>query len=142
MYKNSEGYSDPTAGIAMGRVMREYRQEQKEKLKRQDEIKNYPKIYVASKYAGATQTNVANAIRYCRFVIKKRCMPIAGHLIYPQILNDENPREREMGLMFGLALLAVCDEVWCFGEISQGMKMEITEAKRLGKKIRYFREAV
>ncbi len=26
MYRNSEGYSDPTAGMAMNRIMREYRQ--------------------------------------------------------------------------------------------------------------------
>ena len=25
MYKNSEGYADPTAGIALGRIMKEYR---------------------------------------------------------------------------------------------------------------------
>lgn len=142
MYKNSEGYSDPTAGIAMGRMMREYRQEQKEKWRRQHDLKNRSKIYVASKYAGDTQENVANAIRYCRFVIEKKCMPIASHLTYPQMLNDNNPCEREMGLMFGLALLAICDEVWCFGDISPDMELEINEAKRLGKKICCFKGVV
>ncbi|MDD4688533.1 MAG: hypothetical protein PHE51_02150 [Eubacteriales bacterium] len=142
MYKNSEGYSDPTAGIAIGRVMREYKLEQKEKWRRQHELKNRPKVYVASKYAGDINSNVANAIRYCQYVIEKKCMPVASHLTYPVMLNDADPHEREMGLMFGLALLAICDEVWCFGEISQGMELEINEAKRLGKKICYFKGAV
>ncbi|MCK9479280.1 MAG: hypothetical protein M0R40_07255 [Firmicutes bacterium] len=142
MYKNSEGYADPTAGIAIGRVMREYRLEQKEKWRRRHELKNRPKIYVASKYAGDVDTNVTNAIRYCKYVIEKKCIPIASHLTYPTMLNDADPYEREMGLMFGLALLALCDEVWCFGEISQGMEMEIAEAKRLGKKVCYFKGAV
>lgn len=31
MYKNSEGYADPTAGAAMSRIMKEYRQEQKKR---------------------------------------------------------------------------------------------------------------
>lgn len=142
MYKNSEGYSDPTAGIAMGQVMREYRLEQKEKWRRQYELKKRPKIYVASKYAGDIEINVANTIQYCKYVIDKKCIPIASHLTYPCMLNDADPREREMGLMFGLSLLAICDEVWCFGKISQGMELEINEAKRLGKKISYFKGVV
>ena len=37
-------------------------------------------------------------------------------------------------VLFGLALLAMCDEVWCFtaaGCISEGMEAEINEAKNL-----------
>lgn len=67
-------------------------------------------------------------------------MPIASHLLYPQILNDNNPAERELGLSFGLALLQMCDEVWVFGKVSKGMTSEIEEAKRLKKQIRYFEE--
>lgn len=59
--------------------------------------------------------------------------------MYPQFLNDKDPKERELGLLFGLALLKCCYEVWCFGtDISAGMKQEIEEAKRLNKPIRYF----
>ena len=68
-------------------------------------------------------------------------MPIASHLLYPQMLDDNNPDEREMGLMFGLALLAVCDEIWVFGEVSARVAREVAEAKRLKKRIRYFEEA-
>ena len=50
MYKNFEGYSDPTAGQAVGNLMREYKQQQRERWRRQYEMKNRPKIYVASKY--------------------------------------------------------------------------------------------
>ena len=66
-------------------------------------------------------------------------MPIASHLLYPQILNDNIPAEREFGLLFGLALLRVCDEVWVFGEITPGVAAEIEEAKKLNKQIRYFK---
>ena len=67
-------------------------------------------------------------------------MPIASHLLYPQMLDDSDVEEREMGLMFGLALLRMCDEVWVFGEISRGMAEEIKEAKERKKTLRYFRE--
>ena len=50
---------------------------------------------------------------------------------------DVNPAERDLGLMFGLALLRLCDEVWVFGDPSPGMKQEIEEAKRLHKPVKY-----
>ena len=136
-YRNSEGYADPTAGLAMSRVMKEYKQTQK----KQFADKNRRKIYVASKYAGDVEKNTAFAVNCCRRVIDDGCMPIASHLLYPQMLDDKKPDEREMGLMFGLALLAVCDEVWVFGEVSAGVAREVAEAKRLKKCIRYFEEA-
>ena len=134
-FKNREGYADPTAGVAVSQVMKEYRKEQRRKFA----AKNRRKIYVASKYAGDIQTNIENAVWACQYVIDKGYMPVASHLLYPQILNDSNPRERELGLMFGLALLANCDEVWVFtvdGEVSSGMEREIEEAKRLGIPVR------
>ena len=136
-YRNSEGYADPTAGLAMSRVMKEYKQKQK----KQFADKNRRKIYVASKYAGDVERNTAFAVNCCRRVIDEGCMPIASHLLYPQMLDDNNPDEREMGLMFGLALLAVCDEIWVFGEVSAGVVREVAEAKRLKKRIKYFEEA-
>lgn len=136
MYKNNEGYADPTAGSAMSRIMKEYRQKQKKRYA----DKNRKKIYVASKYAGDVDTNVASAITYYRRVIDEGYMPIASHLLYPQILNDNIPEERELGLMFGLALLRTCDEMWVFGSVTSGVAREIEEAKRLKKQIRYFEE--
>jgi len=72
---------------------------------------NCKKVYVASRYAGDVDANVAAAITYCRPVISEGHMPIASHLLYPQILNDNDPHERELGLAFGLALLQMCDEM-------------------------------
>ena len=141
MYLNHEGYSDPTAGKAISRMMREYRNEQKAKRRKRDEIKHRRKVYVVSRFAGDTKANIKKARLYCRFAVSKKTIPFASHLLYPQFLNDTNPTERELGLIFGLVWLAICDEVWCFGaEQSEGMKNEIHEAKRLKKPIRYFTE--
>ena len=125
----------------MGAMMREYRQEQRQIWKRQYELKNRTKVYVVSKYAGDVDRNVASAVKACRFVIRNRKMPIASHLLYPQMLDDTDAAQREIGTMYGMALLALCDEVWIFrenGEMSDGMAAEEREARRLGRKIRYF----
>lgn len=134
-HKTVEGYADPTAGIAMSRVMREYRQKQRRRFA----DRNRKKIYVVSKYAGNTGSNIRNAVKYCRYVIAEGGMPIASHLLYPAsgILRDEIEAEREMGLMFGLALLGICDEVWVFGDVSPGMETEIKEARRLNKPVMF-----
>lgn len=140
-YRNSEGYSDPTAGAALGRVMREYRARQRENWNRRYETRNRPKVYVVSRYAGNVEWNVAAAVRRCQFVIRQGYMPVASHLLYPQMLNDGDPAERELGMVFGLALLSLCDQVWIFtdgGGLSPGMAAEEREAKRLGKPVRYF----
>ena len=128
MYKNSEGYSDPTAGAAMSSMMKEYRQIRKKVWQRQNEMKTRKKVYVASRYAGNVEENTAAALDYCRYVIMGNCIPVASHILYAAsgMLDDNSEAERELGLMFGLSLLAVCDEVWVFGDISAGMQQEIT----------------
>ena len=66
-------------------------------------------------------------------------IPIAPHLLFPQFLDDTNPKERELGLFFGDALMSKCSEVWVFGNyISEGMKAEINRAKWKNYRLRYF----
>ena len=120
----------------MRQMMKEYRQQQKQHYA----DKNRRKVYVASRYAGNVEANVKAATRYCRLVIDRGYMPIASHLLYPQILHDDDPAERELGMLFGLALLRDCDEVWVFGEVSPGVAREIEEAKQLHKRIRLMEE--
>ena len=134
-YRNKEGYADPTAGAAIGHVMKSERCRRKKRAAYQ----KVKKIYVASKYAGDVAANVEKAVWCCRYVIDQGFMPVASHLLYPQILDDNLPRERQLGLKFGLALLATCDEIWVFmmgGEISSGIEREIEAAKRLGIPVR------
>ena len=134
-------YADPTANAAIGKVMKEYKEQQKIISNRQQEIRTRPKVYIVSRYAGDVKTNVKNARRYCRFAVAKMKNPLASHLLYPQFLDDNKEQEREIGLQYGLALLKICNEVWCFGtEKSEGMEKELAAASRQNKRIRYFTE--
>jgi len=65
-------------------------------------------VYIISPYSGDIEQNVAFAIRSCRMAIQQGYAPIAVHLLYPQILNDEDPIEREIGLELGLNILSLC----------------------------------
>ena len=151
MYRNSEGISDPTAGAAISHVMKEYREQRRKTWQKETEIKERRKVYIASRFAGDVKRNTADAVMYCRVAVRKGYIPVASHLMYPRVLDDRDSNERQLGLLFGQALLAVCDEVWFIGpkakdgkiEMSDGMKAEYREAMRLKKKIRFFdREAM
>ena len=127
--KNSEGYPDPTAGIALANV-----------AKSEKETNRYrPLVYIASPFAGDTEYNISRARGYCRFTVRCGCIPLAPHLLYPQFMDDSDPDDRELGLFFALILLGKCDEMWVFGErISEGMSREIAKAKKRGLPVRYF----
>jgi hypothetical protein len=89
-------------------------------------------VYIASPYAGDTERNVKVAQEACRYAIERGCVPIAPHLMYPQILDDTIPQERELGLALGRRLLEGSDELWlCGSRISAGMYAELLEAARL-----------
>lgn len=90
-------------------------------------------IYVASPYAGDIEKNTEFAKEACRHVMNEGHAFFAPHLLYPNLLRDDVPAERQHGLNMGLAMLSCCDELWCYGDhISHGMMLEIAEADRLG----------
>ena len=89
-------------------------------------------IYVASPYAGDVERNVEYAKQACRTVTESGHAFFAPHLLYPSVLDDAVPAERQAGMEMGLTLLHRCDELWCFGPcVSSGMQAEIAEAERL-----------
>ena len=128
---NSEGYYDPTTYEALSSIENEERS-----------LRTFrPIVYICSPYAGDVETNVQKARRYCRFAVDKGYIPIAPHLLFTQFLNDDSPKEQQLGIFFGNAVMSKCSEVWVFGEhISNGMEAEIKRAKRKNYRLRYFNE--
>ena len=52
-------------------------------------------VFISSPYAGNVEANTAFAKAACLFAVKQGVVPIAVHLMYPQILDDRIPTERE-----------------------------------------------
>lgn len=130
--RNSEGYADPTAFEAMTKIAEE------EKALRAFR----PIVYICSPYAGDIERNIKAARKYSRHAVNNGFIPVAPHLLFPQFLNDADPKERELGLFFGNALMSKCSEVWVFGErISAGMESEIKRARWKNYRLRYFSES-
>lgn len=128
---NNEGYPDPTAYNALSSIENEVRA-----------LRAFrPIVYICSPFAGDIEKNIAAARTYSRFAVEQGYIPIASHLLFPQFLNDSDPKERELGLFFGNAIMSKCSEIWVFGNhISSGMEAEIKRAKWKNYRLRYFTE--
>lgn len=128
---NKEGYADPTAQFALKRCPA--------KNKKTWNPSYRPIVFICSPYAGDTERNVKNAIRYCKYALTQNKFPFAPHLQFPQFLDDRIPEERELGLKYGRIYLRDCKEVWVFGTyFSRGMEAEIAFAKRWKIPVRFF----
>lgn len=146
VYRNSEGYYDPTAGAVLAKCDRKEKSDRRKaarkanaKSRSEAAAKNCPIVYICSPYAGDTVRNIQKAQKYCRYAVEKGFLPFAAHLFFPQFLNDAVPTERALGLSFGNVFMDKCDEVWIFGtEYSKGMQAEHDRALRKGYKIRLF----
>ena len=127
---NAEGYYDPTAYAALMAVEKEAKK------------KPYrPLVFICSPLAGEIEKNLSNARRYSRYAVEQGAIPIAPHLLFPQFMDDGDKPQRALGIFFGLVLMGKCDEMWVFGSaFSQGMKIEITKAKKRGLRIHYYND--
>lgn len=82
-------------------------------------------VYICSPLKGDIENNIKLAKEYCKMALECNCLPIAPHIYFTQFLDDTNKKDRLLGMKCGMELLKFCDELWQFGEPSEGMKAEI-----------------
>ena len=72
-----------------------------------------------------------------KFVFEQGAIPINPFMCFDYFLLDtvERNKVREANSK----LLNICDELWVFGEISDGVLREIKQAKENNKRIRFFK---
>lgn len=71
-----------------------------------------------------------------KFVLDSGMVPISPFMLFDYYLLHTVPKTVVREAMNNL--LARCDEVWVFGRISLGVKVQIGIAKRMSKPVRYF----
>ena len=121
---NESHYPDPTAGAAMRTLEREMNA-------------SFPIIYICSAYRNNPRVNIMRAREYCRFAVRRGCIPLAPHLLFPQFLSEE--KDRALAMRMNFVLLRKCRELWAFGtEITEGMQCELEKARALRLPVRCF----
>ena len=89
-------------------------------------------VYIASPLSGDVEKNLDFARQACLSAMAQGVTPFAPHLLYPQMLDDNDPVQRELGMKMGNQMLALCDELWLCGDrISSGMASEMKLAEEL-----------
>lgn len=97
------------------------------------------RVFICSPYRGDVEKNLKAARQHAHFAAIVGYCPIAPHLMFPQILNDNEPEQRILGITLGVELMKVCDEIWIFGSrISNGMAYELEQAKGLKIPVRLY----
>lgn len=99
------------------------------------------RVVIESPYAGDIWRNIIYAKRCIKDALLHNEAPLASHLIYtlPDILDDDDKDQRELGIAAGHAWIKVADYVVVYTDygISQGMQAGITEAENVGVPIYY-----
>lgn len=92
------------------------------------------RVVVESPYAGEVDDNVAYARACLLDCLRRGEAPFASHLLYPEVLDDAKPSERQLGLNAGLAWGRCADLVAVYIDrgISSGMRRGIEAAQDAG----------
>lgn len=102
-------------------------------------------VYICAPFRGDLTEQIKNmrdTEKHCRdLLLEEGEIPVAPQLYFPRFLNEENERERQIGLMIGLQLLEFCSKIYVYGDkITEGMSEEIKQAKLLKMPITYVNE--
>ena len=97
------------------------------------------RVVIESPYAGALEANVTYA-RECLFdSLHRGESPLASHLLYPQVLDDDIAPERHLGISAGHAWISSAHAVVVYADrgISNGMRIGIARAMAHGIPVEY-----
>lgn len=94
-------------------------------------------VVIESPFAGDREKNVAYARALVRHALKQGLYPYASHLFYPQVLDDDHPQERKLGIDAGFAWGALATKTFVGIDlgISKGMELGIAAAKERGREV-------
>lgn len=91
-------------------------------------------VILETPYAGDVMANIQYARRCLKDCLDRGEAPIASHLTYTQVLDDNDPQQRALGIEAGLAWMRVADASVIYTDlgISEGMRKGIEAARFAG----------
>jgi hypothetical protein len=89
------------------------------------------KVIIESPYKGDIETNETYArLAMCDSIMRGEA-PFASHLLYTQVLDDNEPNERELGLNLGISWIKAADLVAFYVDL--GMSPGMTQTWKMLK---------
>ena len=99
------------------------------------------RVIVESPYRGGTPEEVERNVAYARAAMTDSLLrgeaPMLSHLLYTQVLDDTNPKQREAGIEASLAWGQVAAATVVYGDlgITEGMQQGINRAQAEGRPV-------
>lgn len=72
----------------------------------------------------------------CEFVLRQGCIPVNPFRIFDYFLSDRV--DRNLIRNGNNEMIKRCDELWVFGNVSDGVLFEIYMCRQMGKEVRFF----
>ena len=91
--------------------------------------------YVCAAFSADPVSNTASARTIARRLVLAGHLPVVPHLLLPPILDEGT--DRELALQLCRRLVQLVDEVWVYGRLTEGMRLEISAAERFGIPVRF-----
>lgn len=97
-----------------------------------------PLVIIESPFAGATEQirndNIAYARKCVADSLARGEAPLASHLLFPQLLDDNDHAQRQLGIEAGLAWYRRADKCVVYMDlgVSSGMQTGIARARAYG----------
>jgi len=97
------------------------------------------KVIIETPFKGHRGRNVSYARKCMEDSLMRGESPFMSHLLYPQVLDDNIPQERELGIRAGFKWHSVADKMVVYTDlgISHGMQQGIANAQKLGLDVEY-----
>ena len=92
-------------------------------------------IYVCAPFSADPVSNTARARIIARCLVHAGHLPVVPHLLFPAILDEGT--DRDLALQLCLRLVQLVDEVWVYGRLTEGMRLEISAAEKFGIPVRF-----
>jgi hypothetical protein len=96
--------------------------------------KTYPLVYAAY-----SKRNFYWQMHITQFCLENKTIPLNPFMLFRYFLGDTVPRETVYQANNNIVRL--CDEVWTFGEISDGVLAEVKLKKEQGQSVRFYKIA-
>ena len=92
-------------------------------------------VFISHLFSDDPEKNGQRVVGIVRQLTEEGHLALAPQIYLPQFIDEKT--ERPLALRICLELVGLADEVRVYGELSEGMRLEIAEAERLGIPVVY-----
>lgn len=97
----------------------------------------WPVVIVESPFAGDIEGNRQYAIEACLDCFRRSEIPFASHLIYPQMLDELEQSQRNLGIHAGYAFWKVASKIVFYIDRGMSSGMQVAKERAIFMNIPY-----